>query len=304
MTQDVPADSLTVSAEVAGLGNRIKSWASAMRLGNDVRVHCPVNRYMPATFPELFAADCGIGAVPGGATVYASWRLHVMPEDLAHLPAGFATVGAGAHPLIRGLGKAWWNISGRHNDRYEYMLFPKSHSRKHTRADARHIDLEYGRIPNYFREIYVPLFNSISFNSSIQERANSWAERNLDADVIGVQIRTWRDDPRRHRKYHRPARKRLFELMRNAAADKRFLIVSDGDEILQELTRKFGSERILSYTRNTGRDGSWQLAEGVTEDLIDMLLLAKTGHMFASYLSTFSETAWWLGGATARVQVF
>jgi hypothetical protein len=26
--------------------------------------------------------------------------------------------------------------------------------------------------------------------------------------------------------------------------------------------------------------------------------------LFASYLSTFSEVAWWLGGTTARVNVF
>jgi hypothetical protein len=35
-----------------------------------------------------------------------------------------------------------------------------------------------------------------------------------------------------------------------------------------------------------------------------MLILARTQRLYASYLSTFSETAWWLGGATARVAVF
>ncbi len=35
-----------------------------------------------------------------------------------------------------------------------------------------------------------------------------------------------------------------------------------------------------------------------------MLLLARTRTLYASYLSTFSEAAWWLGGATAQVAVF
>ena len=35
-----------------------------------------------------------------------------------------------------------------------------------------------------------------------------------------------------------------------------------------------------------------------------MLLLARTQRLFASYLSTFGEAAWWLGGATASVAVF
>jgi hypothetical protein len=42
----------------------------------------------------------------------------------------------------------------------------------------------------------------------------------------------------------------------------------------------------------------------MAEDLIDMLLLSRCEELFASYLSTFSETAWWLGGAKAKVAVF
>ncbi|HET8697969.1 MAG TPA: hypothetical protein VFO94_10810, partial [Gammaproteobacteria bacterium] len=103
---------LVVSAETAGLGNRLKSWVSAMRLGGDARVLWPVTPNMPASFAELFANPCEVTAVPPGAEVYSSWRFAILPEDEAHLPAGFATVGAGAHPLVRGLGKAWWSATG------------------------------------------------------------------------------------------------------------------------------------------------------------------------------------------------
>jgi hypothetical protein len=91
---------LVVSAETAGLGNRLKSWVSAMRLGTDVRVCWALNKHMPARFAELFDNDCAVDTVPPSATVYASWRFAVLPEDEAQLPAGFATVGAGAHPLV------------------------------------------------------------------------------------------------------------------------------------------------------------------------------------------------------------
>ena len=99
---------LVVSTETGGLGNRLKSWVSSMRLGADARVHWPVTKNMPAAFGELFANDCAVDAVPAGRGVYGSWRLAILPQDEAHLPAGFATVGAGAHPIVRGLGKAWW----------------------------------------------------------------------------------------------------------------------------------------------------------------------------------------------------
>jgi hypothetical protein len=158
---------LVVSAETAGLGNRLKSWVSAMRLGDDARVRWATNQNMPASFEELFDNDCAVSEVPAGAAVYSSWRLAILPEDEAWLPAGFATVGAGAHPLVRGLGKTWWNLTGRRTDRYRYMLFPKSHSRRSSRRDARHIDLEYGRIPGAMREVYVPLFARIAVRPAI-----------------------------------------------------------------------------------------------------------------------------------------
>jgi hypothetical protein len=295
---------LVVSTETGGLGNRLKSWVSSMRLGTDARVHWAVTKNMPAAFGELFANPCAIDAVPRGAAVYGSWRLAILPQDEPYLPAGFATVGAGAHPLIRGLGKAWWSITGERTDRYRFMVFPKQHSRRSTRADARHIDLEYERIPQYFRDVYGELFRRIVVRPEIAAAADEWAAANLDEEVVGVQVRTWRDDARRHRKYHLPALRRLTQLLDGAGAAARFLVVSDSDDVAPLLRARYGPHRVLSYPRQTSRADSWLAPRGITEDLIDMLLLARTPRLFASYLSTFSEVAWWLGGTTARVSVF
>ena len=303
-TVPIPSPSLVVSAETAGLGNRLKSWVSAMRLGSEARVCWPVNKNMPATFDELFANGAAIDAVPNGAMEYSSWRFAILPADEAHLPRGFATVGAGAHPVVRGLGKALWTLTGRRTDRYRFMVFPKQHSRRSTRADARHIDLEYERIPQYFRDVYGPLFRHIRVRPEIVARAAEWAAAALDPAVIGVQVRTWRDDPRRYRKYHVPARRRLLQMLDAVESRARFLVVSDSDEIVNELTQRYGARRVLCFPRQTARHDSWRTAPGITEDLIDLLLLARTDRLFASYLSTFSEVAWWLGGAKARVTVF
>jgi hypothetical protein len=293
-----------VSAETAGLGNRLKSWVSAMRLGDDVRVLWVVNRNMPAAFDELFTNPVSVSDVPPDAAVYASWRLAVLPEDEPHLPAGFATVGAGAHPLIRAAGKAWWNLTGRRSDRYRFMLFPKSHSRRSARKDARHIDLEYERIPQYFREVYCPLFRRIAVRPELERRVSEWAAANLTPNTIGVQVRTWRDDPRRYRKYHVPAWRRLLRLIDAAPADAPLFVVSDSDDVVPQLRQRYGSARVLDYDRATLRADSWRSPDGIREDLIDMLLLARTEQLYLSYLSTFGEAAWWLGGTTARVAVF
>ncbi len=295
---------LVVSAETAGLGNRLKSWVSAMRLGVESRVRWEKTPNMPAGFGDLFRNDCAVTEVPADAVVYSSWRLAILPEDEALLPAGFATVGAGAHPLVRGIGKAWWSLTGRRTDRYRYMLFPKQHSRRSARRDARHIDLEYGRIPQPIRDAYVPLFARIAVQPEIATRVAEWADTHLSDDVIGVQIRTWRDDPRRYRKYHLPAARRLRVLLDGAGSGSRFLVVSDADEIVAELLESYGKGRVLHFPRSTARSESWRTPDGIREDLIDMLLLARTRRLFASYLSTFSEAAWWLGGASASVAVF
>lgn len=295
---------LAVSTETAGLGNRLKSWVSAMRLGRDARVVWAVNKNMPASFADLFVNDVAVEAPPPGAVVYSSWRFAILPEDQRHLPAGFATVGAGAHPVVRGLGKLWWSVTGRRTDRYRFMIFPKQHSRRSTRADARHIDLEYERIPEYFREVYGNLFKRIEVRPEIAAQVEAWSATHLDASVVGVQVRTWRDDPRRYRKYHLPSVRRLHALLDATEPGARFLVVSDSDDVLTQLAERYGRERILSFPRTTARSESWRTPTGIAEDLIDMLLLARSERLYASYLSTFSETAWWLGGARARVAVF
>jgi hypothetical protein len=295
---------MIVSTETGGLGNRIKSWVSAMRLDTDCRVRWAQMAHMPAAFDDLFVNECGVESVPELAREHRSWRLEILPEDEAHLPAGFATVGGGAHPLVRGLGKAWWNLTGRRSDRYRYMVFPKQHSRRSSRADARHIDLEYERIPEYFRRVYGECFARIAVQPDILARVEDFARARIDDRAIGVQVRTWRDDARRQRKYHVPAMKRLTRLMDSAAPEERFFVVSDSDEMIETLLAAYGEQRILQYPRTTSRTASWHSVEGMREDLIDMLLLARTNRLYASYLSTFSEAAWWLGGTRAKVWVF
>lgn len=295
---------MLVSTESGGLGNRIKSWVSARRLSADARLYWPLTPNMPARFGELFVNDVAIDTVPSQARTYKSWRLAILPEDEVQLPEGFAVVGAGAHPVWRGLAAGWWRLRGCPDDRYRYMLFPKQHSRRSTRRDARHIDLEYGRIPEAIRSAYVPLFTELEPQPEILSRVNEWWESANAASIVGVQVRTWRDDARRYRKYHLPARARLLRLMQAEEQNTRFLLVSDSDEFIDHLRAEFGPARILSFPRDTKREHSWQCAEGVVEDLVDMLLLSRCRRLFASYLSTFSEAAWWIGGARAEVAVF
>lgn len=294
---------MVVSTETAGLGNRLKSWVSAWRIDPSARVYWPITPNMPAAFSDLFENDCETESVPEGATEIRSWRLAVLPEDEADLPDNFSPVNSTRFPLWRGLGKLTWSLRGCPDDRYRYMVFPKIHSKRSTRRDGRHIDLEYERIPLAVRARYRPLFAQIRVRRELLAAVEHFAAENIDASTIGVQVRTWRDAPRRHTKYHRTALEHLHRLIVRTPG-RRLLVASDDDEVVRGLARLYGTERVIFYPRETPRAQSWQSSLGVAEDLIDMLVLAQTNRFFASYLSTFSETAWWLGGAHAEVEVF
>ena len=295
---------MLVSTEPGGLGNRIKSWVAARRLDADARVFWPQTANMPASFSDLFADDCGVDAIPDAADEYCSWQLAILPEDRAHLPERFAEVVSASSPVTRKLRRFLAASGGEAEQRFRYLVLPKRFSKRNAGPDGRVIDFEYGRIPDYFRNIYAPLFASVTVQPVIQQRVDGWVQQHLDTDVTGLQVRTWRDSPRRHRKHYRPAVRRLLHLIEALPDTSRFFVVSDDDEVVPWLEQQLGVGRVLGYARATARNRSWETTEGMIEDLIDMLLLSRTQRMFASYLSTFSETAWWLGGAKARVEVF
>ena len=89
------------------------------------------------------------------------------------------------------------------------------------------------------------------------------------------------------------------------ASGAAFLLAQTLDVVIfDRLRARYGSERTLAAPRTTLRAQSWSSPQGIADDLLEMLLLAQTRRMFLSYLSTFGEAAWWLGGARAAVTVF
>ena len=260
---------------------------------------------MPAAFGDLSSTIVAIDAVPRGAAVYGSWRLAVLPQDEPYLPAGFATVGAGAHPLVRGLGKAWWTLTGRRTDRYRFMVFPKQHSRRSTR---RRCAAHRSRVRTHTAVLSRRVWRAVS-----PDRRASGDRRGRGGlgggqprrEVVGVQVRTWRDDARRHRKYHLPALRRLTRLLDGAGTGARFLVVSDSDDVAPMLGERYGAQprALLSAERRRApKAGSRRAASRRTSSTCCCWRARR--RLFASYLSTFSEVAWWLGGTTARVSVF
>ena len=240
---------LVVSTETGGLGNRLKSWVSSMRLGADSRVHWPVTKNMPAPFGELFVNDCAVDAVPPGAAVYGSWRLADPTARRAVFAGRFRDGGcrrasARARPrqgVVDADGASAPIGIGSWCFRSSIRAAPRAQMRGTSTSST-------SAYRSTFASVYGELFRRIAVRPEIAAAAAAWAAANLDDDVVGVQVRTWRDDARRHRKYHVPALRRLTRLLDEAGPSARFLVVSDSDDVAPMLGERYGARRVLSLS--------------------------------------------------------
>ena len=123
----------------SGLGNRIKSLISCLRLNKNSKIHWKkAGGILSCEFEDLFLNDLTISPpFPNNSRIYSSWRLAVLPED--DVPAGFTKATAGK------------DLIGR----------PFSF----TDPEGRNIDLEYNRIPESVREEYVKHFQTLQFQT-------------------------------------------------------------------------------------------------------------------------------------------
>ena len=82
----------------------------------------------------------------------------------------------------------------------------------------------------------------------------------------------------------------------------KFFVSSDSVNVVGELRDKYG-ERIIVYDRHAPLETSRSTRVGAQDDLAEMLLLSKNNVILGTYMSTFTEVAWWLGGARASVVI-
>lgn len=172
---------------------------------------------------------------------------------------------------------------------------PRNFSRAYISETGDNIDFEYGRIPIAVRQDILKYLFRLTPNNYITEKVAEFC-RKFDNDTTGVQIRSWETEKR----------SALFDI-RNVyqVLDKKrkgdFFIVCDSMQILKQVESRY-KERVLVYPRRTFA-GDRKSTEGIQDAFIELLLLAKNKYLIASYLSTFSEMAWWFGSCQAKVEI-
>ena len=125
-----------------------------------------------------------------------------------------------------------------------------------------------------------------------------FAERYDLKDCVGVHVRKgdYRFTVDRRDKVSSDEKfiKRMNEL-----PESKFFLCTDSKETEKKFEEIFG-DRIITFSKG---DRKRSKTSAIREALIDQLLLSKTKHILGSYLSTFTELAWWFGGCKAKVEI-
>lgn len=153
-----------------------------------------------------------------------------------------------------------------------------------------YIDFEYNRIPlNVFQE-YVKYFDALRPSDMVQKRIEKIV---LPPNCVSVHIR----QGRYWNEYGRGSRDTvdLYINEMKSFSDDTFFFLASADEIVSKKVKNVFPNRVIELPDKNFEDALDAVAE--------LYLLGKTKMLLATYGSTFSEVAWWLGGGKQQVKV-
>lgn len=152
------------------------------------------------------------------------------------------------------------------------------------------IDLEYNRIPHNVREAYGRFFAALQPSKAVAERM---AQIPKEASFVGVHIRLnqeWKEWNRSNGS----GVNQFIRRMKKYPKDTIFFLASCDAEVAEKIKKAFPG-RILELPEKDYL--------GDVDAIADLYLLSKSKKLIATFGSSFSEVAWWLGGANMPVDV-
>ena len=161
------------------------------------------------------------------------------------------------------------------------------------------IDLLFEKTPEYFIDKYLKVIEKLTINSELIEYVSEFVD-GWDR-MPGVHIRSWYCDKRR---FHS---NEIFEKeIDKLNPDQKFFFCSDNSDVQKHFIDKYG-DRVVTYDREVFNDpqraesGHHDDIQLTTDAFIELLILSKCSKIIGTYLSTFDEIAWWMGGCTSEV---
>lgn len=265
------ADPQPVEAALAGPGNRrpATSGRSAFLsneegVGNRIKALISASSFTHEIFLKdnvlnlLFKQQWPVtGVMPASCIDFSSWRLPANEWDLK------------------------WSIESPFIDPND--------------AAGCFIDYEYFRIPPKIREKFLRIFLSLQFSPVVEDAVQKFTA-DWRHDVIGVHARSWADDAQRRNLFDIDA---FFREIDRRNSSFGIFLATDSLDVARAFAQRYGDRLLrepfgrLSSDAHIVGSGSEEVA---IRAFCDMICLSKAEILIGSYLSTFTECAWWFGG--------
>ena len=167
----------------------------------------------------------------------------------------------------------------------------------------RSIDLEYFRIPEILRTEIARKFRSLGLSDVVNTRVSEFTKA-WENNVIGVHVRSWIDDRDRHSELFNIDN--FFAEIDRRRNSMQIFLATDSTKVVSAFQERYGN-RILCQPWGP-LSSNPHIAENDTEKEIfrafcDMICLSKAEILLGTYLSTFTECAWWFGNCRQHVVV-
>ena len=277
-------DEIIISTTDSGMGNRIKSLLSVMRMTSNYKVYWPKNRSGYAKFSDLFVNDFEVIKFPFFSNIFLEQYKPIYNPKTRFGP--------------------YFKILDSDEIDYGFALglYDQKKGKISEINGGKSIDFQYNRIPKKIQDNYIEQVKKLVPIKYIQDEVAKFYKKSFNENTISVQIRTWKDETRRQGMFSKDEYFKYLDKLPN----NKFFISSDDQGIVDEIMNRypgrafFYPKRISNYEPGSQDSKSIEFQQ---DSLIDMLLLGKTSLIIGSHLSSFVECAWWLGLCKPRVVI-
>jgi len=247
-----------------GLGNQIKPLISALWLTNKVFT-------TSKTYGIIFKNEIPFRTtVTEDHRVFSDWRFELKDRDL--IRADFGTVYldcVGEDEQVRQL---------------------------------KSIDFEYYHIPRRLMEEVSSVFRSLEFTDVVNTRVSELT-KDWNNNVIAVHVRSWSDHPLRRRKlFDLDA---FFKRIDRRRSSLKVFLATDSSPVLAAFQERYG-DRLLhnELSKHSESHVAFNKSdEAIIRAFVDMICLSKAEILIGTYLSTFTECAWWFGACRQHIEI-
>lgn len=254
--------------DTQGMCNRIKVFFSSLRFdavdNEPVHMYWPIEGMSKTPFLSLFLFD--------------SFQIIEHNEPFESVP--------GREEINIGKKRVWrLDVEAGEVPQGFTKAYPK------TKTDKPEcIDLEYNRIPENVKDVYRKYFAALKPAQIVEERMKQLL---VPKHYVGVHVRL-NEEWKRWNRSNGSGVRQFVRVMKKYPKDTVFFLASCDGRVAEAIKKVF-RERVLELPQKD------YLSD--VDAIADLYFLAKSDKLIVTYGSSFSEVAWWLGGAKSQVQV-